>query len=159
MAVRLGLGVGDEFAEVTRLEPEFQDAVSHRIEALIPFGVSDVGEAREDPVDPLPLVVDRPCGPRPAELVASREERPHAWGASDLVLERSHPLRVPLLPEDVDSRLPLNRGLLRLEERVHDRAGAYRHRDSEESRPGEIGSGPRGTPWRLGVLPSVPRTP
>jgi hypothetical protein len=64
------------------------------MEALVAFRITKIREARKYPVESMPLVIDLPRGPRPAELIAAREERPNSWGASYLFLERAYGLRL-----------------------------------------------------------------
>ena len=120
-AVGLGLGPRRELAEVARTEPELEQPVADRIEAFVAARVAEVGEAREDPVQPLPLVVDAPGGPGSTELVPSRKERSHPGGAAYLPPERADRPRLGVLFEDVDPRLPPDRRLRRSEQRVDDR--------------------------------------
>ena len=57
-----------ELVEVARLEPEFQDAVPNRVKGLVALRVAEVCEAGEDPVKPLPLVVNTPGCSRFAQM-------------------------------------------------------------------------------------------
>jgi hypothetical protein len=91
------------------------------MEALVPLGITKIREARKYPVESLPLVIDLPRGPRPAELIAAREERANSWGASYLFLERAYGLRIPVVPKNVNARLPLDRRVRGFEQRVDDR--------------------------------------
>src|SRR5437016_13660725 len=75
-SVRFRLRVRLKFAEEVRPEPEFEHAVPDRVQGGVFPRVTEVGQAREDPVDPLPLVVHLPRGSRFAELVTPGEEGP-----------------------------------------------------------------------------------
>src|SRR2546430_11265528 len=96
-AVRLGFGPCGELVEIARTKPELEDALTKGMKAFIALGISEIGEAREDPVKPLPLVVDLPPRAGASELVAPREERAHCQGASDFLAEQPHgmPMGVP----------------------------------------------------------------
>jgi hypothetical protein len=76
------------------------------MESLVTFGITKVGETREHPVQPLPLVVDLPRGPRSPELIAARQELANPRRAAYLFAERTDGFRLWILAEDVDPGLP-----------------------------------------------------
>src|SRR6266550_3242593 len=92
-AVGLGLGAGGELTEIARIEPELEDAVTEGMKAFVAFGISEVGEARQDPVKALPLVVNLPPSACPSELVAPRKKRADGGRAADLLAQCTNGLR------------------------------------------------------------------
>src|SRR5207245_4724615 len=121
LAICLAFRPRDELLEIIGSEPEFQDAVPERVESCIALGVPQVREAREDPVEPLPLVVDLPSGPGLSEFSAAGKERPNPRGTADLLLELTDPFGIAFLAEDPHARLPAARRLLRFQTGVPDR--------------------------------------
>jgi hypothetical protein len=70
--------------EIPRAEPELEEPITEGVKALVSFGISEIGKAGEDPVKPLPLVVDLPAGARPTELIAPRKKCADPGRAADL---------------------------------------------------------------------------
>jgi hypothetical protein len=106
LTVRLGLGARLELVEVARPEPELHETIADWSEALVPFGIAKIGEARDHPVEALPLVVDLPRGPGSPELIAARQELANPRRAAYLFAERTDGFRLWILAEDVDPGLP-----------------------------------------------------
>ncbi|HEV8671239.1 MAG TPA: hypothetical protein VGS01_10950 [Candidatus Limnocylindria bacterium] len=94
------------------------------MERLVTLGITQVGEAREDPVQTLPVVVDAPVRSGAAELIATGEQRLDPRRPADVLAQRADLPRIRLLAEHVDTRLPADRRVGRREERLDDRADA-----------------------------------
>src|SRR5438094_8917146 len=93
-AVRLGFGPCGELVEIARTKPELEDALTKGMKAFIALGISEIGEAREDPVKPLPLVVDLPPRAAAPELLAPREDPAHCRSPPHLLPAHPHRLRL-----------------------------------------------------------------
>src|SRR2546430_1074263 len=119
-AICLGLRARRELVEINRAEPELQDAIAEGVKALVSFGITEVGQASEDPVKSLPLVIDLPAGAGPAEMIASRQKRANGGRAPDLLAQRTNGLRARILAEHVDAGPPAN-GRVRRFQKLDDR--------------------------------------
>src|SRR5713101_3810552 len=132
-AVGLRLRPRRAFVEVARAEPELDNALTQGMKAFVTFGIADVGEAGEDPVKPLPLVIDLPRGAGAAELVAPREKRADDVRAADLAAKQTNRFAIGILAQHVDARLPADGRLRRLQQRRdRTRVPAFHERQTYE---------------------------